>query len=40
MLLDTMLNIKKFSVVTSQNVSVMTSSVLLSGQASSFNIPM
>ena len=39
-LFDTMLNIKKFFVVTGKNVSVMISSVLLSGPASSFNIPM
>ena len=35
-----MLNIKKFFVVTSKNVSVIISSVLLSDSAPSFNIPM
>ena len=40
MLFDTMLNIKRIFVVTSKNVSVLISSVLLSGSASSFNIPM
>ena len=39
MLIDTMLNIKKFFAVTSKNVLVIISSVLLSGSASSFNIP-
>ena len=38
-LFDTMLYIKKFF-VTSKNVSVIVSSVLLLGSASSFNIPM
>ena len=40
MLFDTTLNIKKFFVVTSKNVTVIISSVLLSDSASSFNIPM
>ena len=40
MLFDTMLNLKKFFVVTGKTVSIMVSSVLLSGPASSFNVPM
>ena len=39
-LFDPILNIKKVFVVTSKNVSVIISSVLLSGSAFSFDIPM
>ena len=39
-LFDNMLNVKKFFAVTSKNVSVIISSVLLLGSASSFNILM